>query len=85
MNGVEKLLKEIDETGDAAQKEGSGRLKSVLTEENIQLVEEMILCQKDKPGTHSTTAEITRKLNIDRRSVSRIIDQDLDLRPLRTR
>ena len=43
MNGVKKLLKKIDENGDAAQKDGSGPPKSVHTEKNIELVEEMIL------------------------------------------
>ena len=39
----------------------------------------MILSKEDQPGTHSTPAEIVRELDIDCRSVSRIIDQDLDL------
>ena len=49
-----------------AQEEGSGRPKSVRTEENIKLVEKIILNQDDH-------------------SVSRIIDQDLDLHLLRKR
>ena len=44
VNGVKKLLK-IDETGKVARKEGSGR--PVHTEENIELVEEIILSQED--------------------------------------
>ena len=39
VNGVKKLLKKIDETGDVTWKEGSGRPRSVRTEENIELVE----------------------------------------------
>ena len=56
----------IDETGDVGQKEGSGWLQSVRTEENIKLV-------------------IVHELTIDRRSVSLVIEQDLDLRTLRKR
>ena len=41
--------------------------------------------EEDQPGTHSTPAEIALKLNIDRRSVSRITDQDFDLCPSRKR
>ena len=41
----------------------------------------MILCQKDQPGTHPTPADIARVPNIDRLSVSRIIDQVLGFRP----
>ena len=43
----------------------------------------MILTQEDQPGTHSTPTEIAIKLNIDRWSVFRIIDQGLELRPPR--
>ena len=70
-------MKKIDETGDVARKEGSGRPKSVRTEENIELVEEMILSKKDQPETHSTLAAIVLELNVDRRSVFCIIDKDL--------
>ena len=85
VNGVKKLLKKIDGTCGVAQKEGSERPKSVRTEENIKLVEKIILSQEDQPGTHSTQTETARELKIDRRSVSHIIDQDLDICPLRTR
>ena len=44
-----KLLKKFGETGDAAQKEGSRRPKSVRTEENIELGEEIILSQEYQP------------------------------------
>ena len=80
---MKKLLKTIDETGGVARKEVSRRPKSVRTEENIELVEEMILSEEDQPGTHFTLAGIARKLNIARRSASCAIDQYLDLRPLR--
>ena len=77
-------MKKIDEIGDVARKEGYGRRKSLClsTEENIELVEEVILIKEDQPGTHSTPAEIARELNIDRRLVPYIIDQDPDLCPL---
>ena len=83
VNGVKTLLKKIDETGDVQRKEGSGRPKTARTEENVAEVEEMILSQEDKPGTHLTPTEIAYSLDIDRRSVSRIIHHDLDLRPVK--
>ena len=58
---------------------------SLLTEENIKLVEEIVLSQEDQRGINSTLAEIARELSIDRRSLSRVIDQDLDLHTLRKR
>ena len=79
---MRKLLKKIDKTFDVAQK-GFGRPKSVSTNDNIELVEKLILSQENQPGTHSTPAKIAHELNINCRSVSRIIDQDLDIRPMR--
>ena len=45
MNGVKKLLKKINTTGDVAQKNVSGRHKSVLTEENNNLLDKKTLTQ----------------------------------------
>ena len=45
---MKKLLKKIDKTGEVFRKEGPERPKSVRTEENIKLVEEMILSQDDQ-------------------------------------
>ena len=85
LNGLKKLLKKLYETGDVARKECSRRPKSICMKENIKLVEKIILSQEDQPGTHSAPKEIARELNIDHRSESRIIEQDLDLHPLRER
>ena len=85
INGVKKLLKKIGEIDHVAGKESSGRSKSVCTEESIKVVEEMILSQTVRPETHSTPTETAPELNINFQSVSRIIDQDLDLRSLRKR
>ena len=85
VNGLKKLLKKVDETGDVARKESSRWPKSVRIEKNIKHVEEMIISQEDQPGPHSTTKEMARELSIDCQSVSRIIDQDVNFRPLRER
>ena len=45
----------------------------------------MILSQKDQSRTYFIPAELGRKLNIDRRSVPSIIDQNLNLRSQRKR
>ena len=82
---MKKVLKKIDETVDVARKEGSERPKSVRTERNMEQVEQMILTQKDESRTYFIPAETARKLNIDRRSVSSIIDQNLNLRSQRKR
>ena len=60
--------------------------KKVRTEENIELIEEMILNHEDQPGNHTTTpADIARETNIDRQSVSGANDQDLGFLPLTKR
>ena len=43
----------------------------------------MVLSQEDQSRNHSTTTEIVHEFDIGYRLVSRIIDQDLDLHPLR--
>ena len=57
-------------------------VKTVRTEGNIELREEMILSQEYQPGAHPTSVDIARELIIDRRWVSRVIDQDLVFDPL---
>ena len=79
------VLKKIEETCGGSRKEGSARPKSVRTEENIKLVKGIIFGHENQRGTHSTPAEIVRELNIDRQSVSCVINQELDLRLLRKR
>ena len=80
INGAKKLLKKIDKTGEVAWKGGSERPKSVRTEENTELVEEMILSQEGQPGTHSTLLHVNLTWSLI--SVP-LIDQDLDLHSLK--
>ena len=56
--------------------------KKVRTEGDIEPRIEMILCQEYQPGT---TVDIAIEPNIDRRWVSRVIDQDLLFEPLTKR
>ena len=52
----------INEADYVAQKESSGRPKSVRTEGNIKLVEKMIFSHDEQPGIHSTPAETSREI-----------------------
>ena len=70
------LLKKIDETGDVKRREGSGRLKSSRTENNINAVKELISSQEDKSGTRATPNEISKMIDIPRTSIRRIIVQN---------
>ena len=77
------LLKKIDETGDVKRREGLGRPKSSRAENNINAVKELISSQEDKPGTHATTNEISKMIDIPRTSIRRIIAKDLKLQPFK--
>jgi hypothetical protein len=81
--GLDKLLKKIDSLGTVSRIKGSGRQRSVRTDENIQLVNDLILSQDDKPQTHRSQREIVRELGISRTSVRRIIKNDLGLKCLK--
>lgn len=81
--GVDKLLKKIDSLGVVSRLLGSGRPRSVRTDENIQLVNDLVLSQEDKPQTHRTQREIVRETGISRSSVQRIIKKELGLKCLK--
>ena len=77
------MLEKIDSLGTVSRIKGSGRQPSVRTDENIQLVNDLILSQDDKPQTHRSQREIVRELGISRTSVRRIIKNDLGLKCLK--
>ena len=59
--------------------------KNARAEGNIELIEEMILSQEYQTGAHPTPVDIAREINIDRRWVSRVINQDVLFDPLTKR
>ena len=78
-----KLLKKFNETGSVQRKAGSGRPRTVRTEENIDKVSTAILSQDHKPGTHETPNQIAKYTGISRASVMRIVKEDLQLQPFK--
>ena len=81
--GLDVLLRKIDRTNDVVRKEGSGRKKTQRTEENIDVVEELVLSQHSQPCTRHTQREIADVTGISQSSVSRITNWDLNLRSYR--
>jgi transposase len=77
---VNDFLKKLEETGSRDRKPGSGRPRSVRTEEMIASVEERILSQENKPGSSMSEREVSRDLGISRSSVKRIVKKDLKLK-----
>ena len=79
LNSLRTLCKKIDSTGTTERKVGSGRPRSVRTQENIDKVEAHILSQQDMPGTHMTPRLISAELGISHTSVRNIIEKDLKI------
>jgi hypothetical protein len=73
------LLKKIDSTGSVKRTPGSGRPRTVRTDDKIHLVEELVLSQENAPQTHRSQREIAREIKIELTSVNRIIKRDLEL------
>ena len=59
LSSIQRLVKKIKETGTIERRPGSGRPITATTEENGDLVEEMICSQDDAPGTYHLLHEIT--------------------------
>lgn len=70
---VYRLLKRFQETGTMERKQGSGRPRTVCTEENENLVEQLICSQEDNPGSHMSPREIEKHTGINRSVVRRIV------------
>ena len=63
----------------------SGRRRSARTADNVDLVDELVLSQEDKPQSHRTVREISRETGIHRSSVTHIIHKDLCLKCFKKR
>ena len=74
-----RLIAQIDATGSAVKKQGSGRSRTGRSNDNIADVEELVLSQENAPCTHKTVRQIARETGIDKSSVHRIIHKDLQL------
>ena len=84
-NGLDVLLCKIQATAGVDRKPGSGRPRSVRTPENINTVHDLVLSQENAPQTHRTTRQIERETGVSRRTVGRIIHDDLQLKCLKKR
>ena len=70
---VNRLIKKLLETGSTNRQKGSGRPLSATVSRNTKKVEELILFQDGKPGTHKSARKISKRLGISRTSVRRIV------------
>jgi len=79
------FVKRIDSTGRVERLPGSGRRRSVRTDSNIELVNDLICSQEGQPGTSKSPREISRETGISHSSVVRIAKNDLQLKVFRRR
>ena len=70
---VNRLIQKLQKTGSVKRLQGSGRPRTVSTDENAQLVDDLLCSQDDQPGSHLSQRKISNRLNIPRSSVQRII------------
>ena len=69
---VWRLVKGIKERGTTDRKKGSGRPVTATTDENCEIVEELICSQEGEAGTHDPPTKIAEKLGVSRSSVQRM-------------
>ena len=70
---VRRLLKRFQCYGTMDRRSGSGRPRTVTTEENEMIVEELICSQEENPGTHLSPREIEKETGISRSSIQRMV------------
>ena len=73
---VKRLLKHFKDSGIINRKEGSGRPRSVTTEKNTDLIEELICPQKEAPRTRLGPRKIAEQTGISRLSIRRLIKKE---------
>ena len=78
--GVNRLLKNIADTGSSARKV---RPMSRRTPEIIAAVEEMIMSQESQAGMHRSLNEIAQEIEVSRSTVHNIVHNDLNLKCLK--
>ena len=70
---VHRLLKRFEKDGSMDRRPGSGRPVTVTTEENEELVEDLVCSQEENPGTHLSPREIEKVTSISRTPVRRMV------------
>lgn len=80
LSTIKKLLKKLRETGTIEHRPGSGRPKSVRTEDAARSVSDLLCSDEDRPGTSLSEREAANRLGFSRSSVRRIAKYDLGLK-----
>ena len=81
--GLDELIKKIDSSGSVKRATGSGRVRTVRSDEAVAEVADLIQSQEDQPRTHLSVRQIAREVGMSRTSVHRVITSDLKLKCLK--
>ena len=73
---VKKILKRLKDSGTINRKEGSGQPRSVTTEENTDLIKELVCPQEEALYTRLGPHKIAEKTGISRFSIRRMIKKE---------
>ena len=76
---VGDIIRKVDKHQTADRRPGSGRPRTARTPANINDVNQLILSQEERPGTHASQREIGRQLGVAASSINTIIKTDLKL------
>ena len=71
-SSVKRLIKKIKETGSTDRRPGSGRPTTICTEENMNLIEELV-CSQEEPHSHLAPRKISEQTGISRTSIRRMV------------
>ena len=74
-SSVRRLIRRYEETGTMDRQPGSGRPRTATTDENVEVVEELISSQEEA-GTHTHPRTIAEELGNSHSSVRRIISEN---------
>ena len=75
-SSIKRILQKFRETGSMKRKHGSGRPTTVSTEENMDLIEELI-CSQEEPHSHLAPRKIAEKTGISRSSIRRMVKKEI--------
>ena len=79
---VNAVIKKIKNNESIERKKGSGRPRTVNTQENVDLVKELACSQDDSPGTHLSQRQISDRLNLSRHGVRNCM-KSLKIKPFK--
>ena len=74
-SSINRLLQKFRETGSMERRHGSSRLRTVSTEENMALIEELVCSQEERHHAHLAPRKITEQKGISWSSIRRMMEK----------